>query len=136
LLFWAIVFFVLPDRRELAASCAPQALFNRWPQAAAVQYAPSRLRSSLVTRTIKDNCSFERLSFLFCLISVNLRPLARRRRYLIGGRRQPRRSMRRLGCVQVLSLGPEIDKFRQKLVDFYFFTINSSLFTILSKLVD
>ncbi len=38
--------------------------------------------------------------------------------------------------VRILLPLPKIDKFRQKLVDFYFFTINSSLFTILSKLVD
>ena len=38
--------------------------------------------------------------------------------------------------VQVPFSAPKIDKFRQKLVDFYFFTITSSLFTLLSKLVD
>ncbi len=31
---------------------------------------------------------------------------------------------------------PKIDKLLSKLVDFYFFTLNSSLFTFLSKLVD
>ncbi len=35
--------------------------------------------------------------------------------------------------VRPLLPAPKIDKFRKKLVDFYFFTINSSLFTLLSN---
>ena len=37
---------------------------------------------------------------------------------------------------EVPSSAPKIDKFRQKLVDFYFFTVTSSLFTHPLKLVD
>ena len=80
---------------------------------------------------VGQQISYHLVWWLFC---YSIHRFAYRLRYLRSITTHilsnPRRSQARYSVASLLTGRPKIDKFQQKLVDFYFFTFTSSLFTL------